>query len=199
MTLNLKKYEWKARLLLIETPSYTDKSYIEAKDTYQKFIKDFHKRYLKLITNRNKEFQFNVKLVGFDGTVKKEFKELKDTTATDIIKIVDDMPFSKILENKEKYKKEYQEIVKNKKFKPINLSLFSDYNKENTVKGLGFKNKEKAIHTLNVIKDKPIKYQVSVVTTMIGRAKNHPNKTKDMEEALKIFEKWLDTYKNNKK
>ena len=34
---------------------------------------------------------------------------------------------------------------------------------------------------------------------MIGRAKNHPNKTKDMEEALKIFEKWLDTYKNNKK
>ena len=32
---------------------------------------------------------------------------------------------------------------------------------------------------------------------MIGRAKNHPHKTKDMEEAQKIFEKWMNDYKNN--
>ena len=31
---------------------------------------------------------------------------------------------------------------------------------------------------------------------MIGRAKNHPNKTKDMEDAIKIFSNWL---KQNKK
>ena len=79
-----------------------------------------------------------------------------------------------------------------------NLSLFSDYNKETTVKGLGFKDKEKALHTLNVIKDKPLKYQVNVVATMLGRAKNHPHKTKEMDEAIQIFEKWLADYKAKK-
>ena len=35
---------------------------------------------------------------------------------------------------------------------------------------------------------------------MIGRAKNHPHKNKDMEEAIKIFQEWLDNYhKNNTK
>ena len=33
---------------------------------------------------------------------------------------------------------------------------------------------------------------------MLGRAKNHPNKTKDMDDAIKIFNKWIKDYKNNK-
>ena len=71
-----------------------------------------------------------------------------------------------------------------------NLSLYADYNKKTTIKGLGFKNKEKALHTLKVIKNKPLKYQISVVNTMIGRAKNHPHINKDMKEAIKVFQKW---------
>ena len=34
---------------------------------------------------------------------------------------------------------------------------------------------------------------------MLGRAKNHPNKTKDMDDAIVIFEKWMRMYKKNKK
>ena len=30
---------------------------------------------------------------------------------------------------------------------------------------------------------------------MLGRAKNHPNKTKDMEGAIKIFSEWMKKYK----
>ena len=44
-----------------------------------------------------------------------------------------------------------------------------------------------------------IKYQVTVIATMLGRAKNHSNKTKDMNDAIIIFKKWMENYKANKK
>ena len=77
----------------------------------------------------------------------------------------------------------------------INLSLYSDYNPKTTTPGLGFKNKDKAIYTINKIKNRNIKYQVNVIATMLGRAKNHPHKTKDMNKAIKEFEKWMKNYK----
>ena len=86
-----------------------------------------------------------------------------------------------------------------KNFKPLNLSLFSDYKPETTLKGLGFKDKAKALFTVSAIKKRPIKYQVNVISTMLGRAKNHPNKTKDMNDAIIIFKKWMESYKANKK
>ena len=49
------------------------------------------------------------------------------------------------------------------------------------------------------IKKRSIKYQVNVIATMLGRAKNHPNKTKDMDDAIVIFEMWMRMYKKNKK
>ncbi len=172
---NLKKYKWKYRLLLIDTPNYTNDNYKEAKDIYEKNIKEFHKRYVKFISNRKKDIKFNIKFIGFDGEIKKELTKINTTT---LFKLIDSMPMSK---------------------DKGNLSLFSDYNKETTVPGLGFKDKEKALYTINKIKNKSIKYQVSLVNTMIGRAKNHPHQTKDMLEALKVFEKWLKDYKKNKK
>jgi hypothetical protein len=51
---NLKKYKWKLRILLVSTPNYKDKKYIETKEIYNKHIKEFHKKYLKLITETNK-------------------------------------------------------------------------------------------------------------------------------------------------
>ena len=90
-------------------------------------------------------------------------------------------------------------VLKNKKIKPLNLSLFSDYNPKTTTHGLGFKNKEKALYTVDTIKNRPIKYQVNVVSTMLGRAKNHPNKTKDMGVAIKVFAEWMRKYKSKKK
>ena len=90
-------------------------------------------------------------------------------------------------------------VLKNKKIKPLNLSLFSDYNPKTTTHGLGFKDKEKAIHTIKIIKNRDLKYQVNVIATMLGRAKNHPNKTKDMNDAIIVFKKWMENYKVNKK
>ena len=173
---NLKKYIWKYRLLLIDTPNYTNDNYKEAKDIYEKNIKEFHKRYVKFISNRKKDIKFKIKLIGFDGKIKNESNNINTSTLFDLI---DTMPMSK---------------------DKGNLSLFSDYNKETTVSGLGFKDREKALYTINKIKNKSIKYQVSLVNTMIGRAKNHPHQTKGMLDALKVFEKWLkDHKKKNKK
>ena len=81
------------------------------------------------------------------------------------------------------------------KLKPKNLSLYSDYHKETTIHGLGFKNKEKAIFTIEKIKNEPIKYQKSVINTMIGRAKTHPHQTEDMREAIVIFKNWIKKHK----
>lgn len=166
--MDFKKYKWKFRLLIIETPNYNNLKYLDTKKIYDLHIKEFHKRYVKKITLRNKNFSFKIKLVGFDGTLKKIFTKIDHKK---IFTIIDKMPMSK--------------------YKPGNLSLYSDYNKESTIKGLGFKNKEKAIKTLEKIKKKPIKYQINVVNTMIGRAENHPFKNKDMLEAVKVFKKWL--------
>ena len=84
------------------------------------------------------------------------------------------------------------------KLKPLNLSLYSDYKPQTTLKGLGFKNKEKAIYTIDAIKARHKKYQVNVVSTMLGRAKKHPNKTADMDEAILVFEKWMLDYKKSR-
>ena len=73
----------------------------------------------------------------------------------------------------------------------VNKDLYNDKNPKTTTKGLGFKNKEKAIRTLNKIKKRSITYQKQVVITMYYRAKHHPHKNKDMEEAMKVFEKWM--------
>ena len=174
--MNLGKYKWKSRILLVSTTSYNDRIYLEAKKIYQDKIKDFHKRFVKLICKINKQEKSSIDLIGFDGKSKKKMDKLNYKT---IFKIIDKMPLSK-------------------KTKPINLSLYSDYNPKTTTQGLGFKNKEKAFYTIKTIKNRPIKYQVNVIATMLGRAKNHPNKTVDMEDAIKIFSSWMKKYKSKK-
>lgn len=173
--MNLQKYKWKNRIILIETPNYTNNKYKLVKELYEKNIKEFHKRYVKLLTNRVKDIDFKIKLIGFDGEIKKESSTLNPKT---IFSLIDKMPLGKLMEE-------------NKKIKPKNLSLYSDYNKETTIEGLGFKNKEKAEYTINKIRNKSVKYQKSLLNTMIGRAKNHPYRTKEMMDAVKLFEKRL--------
>ena len=174
--MNLEKYKWKSRILLVSTTSYKDRIYLEAKKIYQSKIKDFHKRYIKLICKIDKKEKSSINLIGFDGKSKKKMDKLNYKI---VFKITDKMPLSK-------------------KFKPINLSLYSDYNPKTTTQGLGFKNKEKALYTIKTIKNRSIKYQVNVIATMLGRAKNHPNKTGDMGDAIKIFDDWMKKYKSKK-
>ena len=174
--MNLGKYKWKSRVLLVSTPNYKNRIYLEAKKIYQNKIKDFHKRYVKLISKSNKNKTFSINFIDFDGKSKKVMNDLNYKL---VFQIIDKMPI-------------------NKKIKPINLSLYSDYNPKTTTNGLGFKNKEKALFTINAIKNRPIKYQVNVVSTMLGRAKNHPNKTTSMNDAIKVFAKWMKDQKKTK-
>ncbi len=174
--MNLEKYKWKSRILLVITPNFKDKSYQRVKKIYQSKIKEFHKRNVKLICKSNKYKNFSINLIGFDGKLKKRMNDLNPKL---VFQIIDKMPLSK-------------------KIKPINLSLYSDYNPKTTTHGLGFKNKKKALFTINTIKNRSTKYQVNVVSTMLGRAKNHPNKTKDMVGAIKVFDDWLKKYKRKK-
>jgi len=179
--MNLTKYKWKCRILLLNTTCYRDINYKRSKELYQEYIKEFHKRHVKLISNRKKGLRFSIKLIGYDGTLKNEFDTL---VPKDIFELIDSMPMSNEL--------------KSGKIQPLNLSLYSDYKPETTLKGLGFKNKEKAIYTLDAIKGRDTKYQVNVVSTMLGRAKKHPNRTADMEDAIIVFKQWLLDYKKSK-
>ena len=165
---------------MIKTPDYENLEYKRTKELYQKNIKKFHKRVIKLISKKV-DNNFSIELFGFDGTKKGSFKKFDSKK---IFKNVDKLPMSKVL--------------KNKKIKPLNLSLFSDYNPKTTTQGLGFKDKEKAIHTIKFIKNRDLKYQVNVIATMLGRAKKHPHKTKNMNEAIKVFSLWMKNYKKNR-
>ena len=176
----MKKYRWKCRVLLIKTPNYKNLKYKKAKKLYQTNIKQFHKRVVKLISKKTSN-NFSIELFGFDGTKKQTFQNFNSRK---IFKIIDKMPMSKVL--------------KNKKIKPLNLSLFSDYNPKTTTHGLGFKDKEKALHTVKAIKNRDLKYQVNVIATMLGRAKRHPYKTRNMKDAIKVFSLWMKNYKKNK-
>ena len=176
----IKKYRWKCRVLLVKTPDYKNQKYKKAKELYQKDIKHFHKRIIKLVSKKTVK-DFLIELYGFDGKKKQTFKNFN---SRNIFKIIDRMPMSKIL--------------KDKKIKPLNLSLFSDYNPKTTTYGLGFKDKKKALHTVKAIKNRDLKYQVNVIATMLGRAKKHPYKTKNMKDAIKVFSLWMKNYKKNK-
>jgi len=73
----------------------------------------------------------------------------------------------------------------------MNKSLYEDKHPTTSTKGTGFKNKEKALDTLKIIKNRDIIYQKQVVNTMYNRAKYHPYQTKSMREAMKVFKDWL--------
>ena len=176
----MKKYRWKCRVLVVKTPDYKNLKYKKAKKLYQTNIKQFHKRVVKLISKKTSN-NFSIELFGFDGTKKQTFQNFN---IRKIFKIIDKMPMSKVL--------------KNKKIKPLNLSLFSDYNPKTTTYGLGFKDKEKALYTVKAIKNRELKYQVNVIATMLGRAKKHPYKTKNMKDAIKVFSLWMKNYKKNR-
>jgi len=76
-----------------------------------------------------------------------------------------------------------------------NISLYSDDHPETSTKGTGFKDKEKALETLKIIKNRDLTYQKLIVITMYNRAKYHPHQTADMREAMKVYKKWLEKFR----
>jgi hypothetical protein len=80
--------------------------------------------------------------------------------------------------------------------KKVNISLYSDNHPKTSTKGTGFKDKQKALDTLKIIKDRDMTYQKQVVTTMYNRAKYHPHQTPTMKDAMDVFDEWLKKHKN---
>lgn len=78
------------------------------------------------------------------------------------------------------------------------MDLYENYHPNKSLKGTGFKNKEKAKNTIKLIKYRSLKYQFDVINTMYNRAKFHPNQTKEMRDAMNIFKNWLKKYKERK-
>ena len=87
--MNIKKYKWKNRILLIETNDYKNDKYLECKKIYNDNLQEFHKRHIRLLTDKNENLKFKIKLIGFDGTIKKEFKKLNPKTIFKLIKLMD--------------------------------------------------------------------------------------------------------------
>ncbi len=64
-------------------------------------------------------------------------------------------------------------------------------NPKKSVKNTGFKDKAKALETIEIVKKLDKIHQMQIILTMYYRAEHHPYKTKDMEQSQKIFKKWL--------
>lgn len=77
-----------------------------------------------------------------------------------------------------------------------NMDLYSSTDSNNILNGTGYKNERVALHTIKLISKRSIVYQKSVINTMYNRAKYHKNRTKDMDNAMKVYKKWLDVNKD---
>jgi hypothetical protein len=155
---------------LIINGTKNDKNYISC---IEDIIDDNYKikktlDYLSIKIKKQKNDEFSVKLYDLDNN---------------------------IIYQKNQYNYKMWNIIMNKVKYNINvkskLSLYADYHPDTSKKNLGFKNKEIALKTIKLIKNKPIIYQFQVINTMYNRAKYHPWQTKDMIEAMKVFKKWL--------
>ena len=76
-----------------------------------------------------------------------------------------------------------------------NTSLYRDDHPNTSTKGTGFKDRQKALDTLKIIKNRDLTYQKQIVITMYNRAKYHPYQTKEMKDAMKVYYDWLKKYR----
>ena len=77
----------------------------------------------------------------------------------------------------------------------MNKSLYEDKHPTTSLKGTGYANKEKALHTIKLIKDFDLTYQKQVILTMYNRAKFHRFQTQGMLDAMAVYKKWLKLFK----
>jgi hypothetical protein len=146
---------------------------------YNEYKNDLlHRNIILIIKINNKRSElFNISLYGYDEKIK--YVTNKINCIPSIIKIIDEMPLGKL----EKIK---------------SIELYTNAHPKNTVKGVGYKNKKIALKTIELIKDESMKKQFLIVNILYQRAKYHKNQTKNMIDAMNIFKKWLDNYKNMK-
>lgn len=80
-----------------------------------------------------------------------------------------------------------------------NIHLYSDDNPATTTKGTGFKDRETALRTIDLVEaNKAPNKRIWTINTMLHRAKSHPHQTAGMREAIEVFEEWVALYKKRK-
>ena len=162
----MNKYIGKYRLIIINTPNKLNKDYKEAIREIEKYKKSFDILSTKIKLNLSDKF--SIKLYGLDGKLK--YKTTNYTSWQKFVDKIKAMPMQQSVSQ---------------------LTLYADYHPKTSTKGFGFKDKKMALETIKKLKDREKKYQFLVINTMYNRAKYHPYRTKDMEEAMKVFKKWL--------
>lgn len=173
----MKKYR---TLILYYSPDQLKKknAFLKKYFLYKNQLKLRHVKFIKKL-NKSRSQLFNISLYGYDGKLK--YISNKVTCIPIIIKKIDTMSLGKI-----------------EKLKLKSIELYTNAHPHTTTKGTGYKNKEAAKKSIFLIKDKPKNYQFLVINTLYQRAKYHKDQTKEMREAMKIFEKWITKYKKSK-
>lgn len=81
--------------------------------------------------------------------------------------------------------------------------LFGSETTETTFQGAGFKDKDKALETIQLLEGRDITFQFQIINSMYHRAKvilkrtKDPEKVKNLSEAIETFEEWIDDYKSH--
>ncbi len=80
------------------------------------------------------------------------------------------------------------------KTRKVGTRLFNDNPRGHPkLRTLGYGTRKKAIESVKKLKSMPHAYQRQAATTMYYRAKYHKYRTKNMEEAMKVYKKFLNT------
>ena len=87
--LSLDKYIWKKRIIIIQTPNLENTKYISSIKEYNIYKNEFKIRLTKVLIYRKKDLDFEIKLIGLDGEVKKKYKNFN---SKQIIADIDAMP-----------------------------------------------------------------------------------------------------------
>jgi hypothetical protein len=77
------------------------------------------------------------------------------------------------------------------KTRKVGYRLYNDNPKGRSKVKAGYGTKQRAQQTLKRLRGKPKAYQRQVATTMFYRAKHHKYRTKQMEEAMKVYNKYV--------
>ena len=86
-----KRYRWKNRIVLVDTPNYHDPNYLFAKGEFIKRFKDFENRFVVMVSNVGHPFR--VRLIGFDGKVKRTYKNF---SVRQILSDIESMPMGSL-------------------------------------------------------------------------------------------------------
>jgi hypothetical protein len=74
---------------------------------------------------------------------------------------------------------------------PKDSHLFTDDNPSTTLAGTGFKDRQAAQRTLQLVGNRSLTYQYQVINTMCARARTHSHQTPAMREAAALFHEWM--------